>query len=179
MKKLFYLIALFLVFMFPVMAQEITEMVPQETLSLKKGNIPPQIIKAVDELFQGNTQVAWGVFPYELKDYGWVVNTSYNDPIDHYEVHLKTADGSDAFVVFESTGELIRYRLTKQNASIPAPIMKSIANSPYKDWKVNSDIMLIKNNQKKIVEHYAVKLEKANMKKTLYFTTKGEVLSNK
>lgn len=179
MKKSLFLISLFLVFMFPVMAQETSEVVPEETLTLKKGNIPPTVLKAAEDLFKGSKQVAWGVFPYELKDYGWVVNTEYNEPIDHYEIHLKTADGSDAYVVIESTGEVIRYRLVKKEAPIPAPIMKSIESGPYKDWKVSGDVMLIKNNQKKIIEHYAVKLEKGGMKKTLYFTTKGEVLMNK
>ena len=98
--------------MFPVMAQDLnSEAVPEESLTLKKGNIPPAVLKAADQLFQGNTQVAWGVFPYELKDYGWVVNKDYNDPIDHYEIQFKAKDGSDVFAVFESTGELIRSKL--------------------------------------------------------------------
>jgi hypothetical protein len=179
MKKMTLLLSLFLVIFFPVIAQDVKEVVPEESLTLKKGNIPPQILKAADELFKGSSQIAWGVFPYELKDYGWVVNTEYNEPIDHYEIHLKTADGSDAYVVFESTGELIRYKLIKKNSPVPQAIMKSIESGPYKDWKVNGDVMLIRNNQKKIVEHYTVNLVNGNMKKTLYFTTKGDAVMNK
>jgi hypothetical protein len=165
--------------MFPVIAQDVSEVLPAEILILKKGNIPPQVIKAAEQLFQGSTQVQWGVFPYELKDYGWVVNKDYNEPIDHYEVMLKAKDGSDISAVFESTGELIRYNLIRKNAPVPQTIIKSIENGPYKDWKVTGDVMHIINNQKKIVEHYAVKLEKGNLKKTLYYTTKGDVLVNK
>lgn len=108
-----------------------------------------------------------------------MVNSDYNEPINHYEIHMKLADGSDAYVVFESTGELIRYRVVKKNAPIAPAIMKTIESGPYKDWKVNGDVMVIKNNQKKIVDHYAVNLVKGSMKKTLYYTTKGEVLTNK
>lgn len=178
MKKLLSLITLFLVFMYPAISQvpELSESVPQESLILKKGNIPPQILKAADELFKGATQVEWGVFPYELKDYGWVVNTEYNEPIDHYEIHMKMSDGSDAFAVFESTGELISYRVSKKDAPVPASIMASIQKSPYKSWKINSDVMLIKNNQKKVSEHYAIRLANGNQKKTLYFNLLGEVL---
>lgn len=179
MKKSLFLISLLLVFFLPVIAQEASEVVPEESLTLKKGNIPPQVLKAAEDLFKGSTQIAWGVFPYELKDYGWVVNSDYNEPINHYEIHMKLADGSDAYVVFESTGELIRYRVVKKNAPIAPAIMKTIESGPYKDWKVNGDVMVIKNNQKKIVDHYAVNLVKGSMKKTLYYTTKGEVLTNK
>jgi hypothetical protein len=180
MKKLQFLVLAFLVSSVPILAQElISEEVPVENLTLKKGNIPPQIIKTAEQLFQGDTQVAWGVFPYELKDYGWVVNKEYNLPIEHYEMLMKTKDGSDIYAVFESTGELIRYRISNKNAPIPKFILDTIEKGEYKDWKIVGDAALIKNNQKKVVEHYAVKLEKGNIKKTLYFTTKGENIAVK
>ena len=180
MKKLLFLASAFLVLTFPILAQDlVSEEVPTEFLTLKKGNIPPAVIKAAEQLFEGNTQIAWGFFPYELKNYGWVVNKEYNEPIDHYEIQFKGKDGSDIFAVFESTGEFISSRVVNKKAPVPPDIMRSIEKSNYKDWKIIGDVMLIKNNQKKTVEHYAVKLEKGNMKKTLYFTKKGEVLTNK
>jgi hypothetical protein len=178
MKKLQFLLLAFVVFSFPLLAQELTEEVPVETLILKKGNIPPEIIKAADKLFQGSTQIEWGVFPYELKDYGWIVNKEYNEPINHYAIHMKGVNGSDIYAVFESTGELIRYRETKKDAPLPPPIMSYIQKSEYKDWKIVGDAMLVKSNQKKIVEHYAVKLQKDKKIKTLYFTPKGELLKS-
>jgi len=179
MKKLLFLFSAFLVLTFPLMAQAISEEVPEEFLTLKKGNIPPAVLKAAEQLFQGKTQVAWGVFPYELKNYGWVVNNDYNEPIDHYQIKFKANDGSDIDAVFESTGELISSRIINKNAPVPPFILKAIDNSEYKDWKIIGDVMLIKNTQKKTVEHYSVKLEKGNIKKTLYFTTKGDLLANK
>ena len=167
-----------LVLTFPILAQE-SEQVPEEFLTLKKGNIPPAVIKAAEQLFQGNTQVAWGAFPYELKNYGWVVNKDYNEPINHYEIQFKAKDGSDVFSVFESTGELISTKIINKQAPVPPAILKAIEDGENKDWKIVGDVMKIKQNQKNTVEHYAVTLGKGNMKKVLYFTIKGEVLTNK
>ena len=180
MKKLVFLLLGFLVLSFPVLAQElVSDEGPAEHLTLKKGNIPAPVIKAAEQLFEGNTQVAWGVFPYELRNYGWVANKEYNEPIDHYEIQFKGKDGSDIYAVFESTGELISDRIIHKNAPVPTAIMKSIENSEYKNWKIAGDVELIKNTQKRVVEHYAVKLIDGSKKKTLYFTTKGDVLTNK
>jgi hypothetical protein len=179
MKKTLFLVLGFLVLEFPILAQELaSEDGPAELLTLKKGNIPAPVLKAAEQLFEGSTQIAWGVFPYELKNYGWVVNKEYNEPIDHYEIQFKGKDGSDVYAVFESTGEFISSRIIHKNAPVPPAIMKSIENSQYKNWKVSGDVELIKNTQKKAVEHYVVKLTNGNMKKTLYFTEKGEVLIN-
>jgi len=177
MKKLQFLVLAFLVFSIPVLAQElVSEEVPIDYLTFKKGNIPPAIIKAAEELFQGSIQNGWGVFPYELKNYGWSVNKDYNEPIDHFEISMIGKDGSDIFAVFESTGELISCRVINKNAPPPRVVMAAIEKGQYKDWKVAGDVVLIKHTQKKTVEHYAVKVEKGNMKKTLYFTTNGEIL---
>jgi hypothetical protein len=180
MKKSLLTVFFFLAALFPTFAQmEVNEDVPIETLTLKKGNIPPAILKAADEIFKGNTQVQWGVFPYELKDYGWVVNKEYDSPIDHYEILMKTKDGTDVFAVFESTGELIRYRSVNKNAAIPAKVLAAVAKTQYKDWKVVGGSEVVKNNQKKVVEHYTVKLENGTQKKNLYYTVNGEMLTNK
>jgi hypothetical protein len=182
MKKLYGVLMFFVVFMFPMFAQDdmlLKEDVPVESLTFKKGNIPPAVMKTAEELFKGNPQVAWGVFPYEFKDYGWVVNKDYSEPIDHYEVQFKAADGSDIYAVFESTGELIRYRITNMKAALPPEILKSIAQSQYKDWKVVGKTEKVNESQRKIVEHYIVKLENGGKKKTLYFTSKGDLLTNK
>ena len=128
------------------------------------------------QIFKRSTQVEWGAFPYELKDFGWFVNTEYKDPIDHYAIHMKRLDGSDIYAVFESTGELIKYRMVKKNAPLPEPVMAAVEKSAYKDWKITGDVELIKSSQKKVEEHYIVKLEKDKKKKNLYITPKGDML---
>lgn len=180
MKKLLLLISAILVLTFPIMAQELlSEEVPEEILTLKKGNIPPAVVKAAEELFKGSTQIKWGVFPYEFKDYGWVVNKDYNEPIDHYEIYLKTTNGDEAHAVFEPNGDLVRYKLMTKNVPLPKPVLSAISKSEYKDWKINKDVELIKSDQKKVVEHYIVKLENGNQKKTLYYSLNGDLLTNK
>jgi len=176
MKKLILLLGL-VVLAFPVLAQ-MSDDAPQDFLILKKGNIPLPVQAAADKLFKGDTQVAWGTFPYELKNYGWVVNKDYNEPIDHYEVKFKASNGSDIYAVFESTGELISTKIINKNAPVPPAIMKAITDGKYKDWQIAGDVMQIKNTQKKVVEHYAIKLKKGDMTKHLYFTVKGEELPN-
>ena len=178
MKNIIVSLVFFLLAFSPVVAQVANEEVPIERLTLKKGNVPPAVIQAADKIFKGSTQVKWGVFPYEMKDYGWVVNNNYSEPIDHYEVNLKAANGSEIFAVFESTGELIRYRTVDKNAVVPSTIRNAIARSEYKDWKITGDTEIIKCNQKKIDEHYVIKLVKGNQKKTLYYNLKGEGLTN-
>ena len=110
MKRLILLITVLSGLIFPIIAQTVTEEEPIESLTLKKGNIPAPVLKAAEQLFEGNTQIAWGTSPYELKDYGWSVNKEYNEPINHYEIQLKGKDGSDIYAVFESTGELLNAR---------------------------------------------------------------------
>lgn len=179
MKKSLVLLALFLLSGLSLLAQMVSEDVLVENLTLKKGNLPPIVLKAAEELFKGNTQISWGVFPYELKDYGWIKNQNYNDPIDHYEIHMHSDDGSEIYAVFESTGELIRYRLSRKNKTLPPAILNAISKSEYKDWKIIEDTELIRSSQKKVTDHYSVKLMKDNDKKTLYFDLKGDELINK
>jgi hypothetical protein len=179
MKKLILFLISSLILFFPVIAQEVTEEVPEEVFTLKRGNIPQAVLKTADEFFKGATQIKWGVFPNELKSYGWVKNKNYNEPIDHYEITMNSSNGSTVDAVFESTGELIRYRTVTKNVPPPSVIMKAIINSPYKDWTIIKDTEIIKDYQNKIAEHYAVKLEKGNQKKTLYYTMDGNLLTNK
>jgi hypothetical protein len=181
MKKNFLVVSLFLVFTLPILAQvEVGgEQIPSESLTLRKGNIPAPVIKAAQKLFEGSTQVAWGVFPYELKNYGWVVDNEYNEPIDHYEIKMVAKDGSDIYAVFESTGELNYCKIVNKKAPVPKEIVAQIEKEGYKDWKIVGDVLKVTNNEKKITEHYAVKVAKGNQTQTLYFTTRGENLAVK
>lgn len=179
MKKLLLFLMSFSVLIFPLIAQQDSEEVPEEVLTLKRGNIPPAVLKSADELFKGATQIKWGVFPNELKSYGWVKNKDYNDPIDHYEICMLASNGSSVDAVFESTGELIRSRTVTKNVPPPSTIMKAIESGPYKGWTIAKDTEVIKDYQKKIAEHYVVNLQKGNQKKTLYYTINGDVLTNK
>lgn len=181
MKRVLFVLTAFLVFVLPALPQgnDESEEVPVSMLTMKKGNIPPAVIKAAENIFKGSTQTKFGVFPNEFKNYGWEANKNYNEPIDHYEVILKTSNGAEADAVFESTGELIRYKLTDKNAALPEPVLKAIGKTEYKDWKMTGDTEIIKSSQKKVVDHYVVRFEKDSKKKTVYYTMSGDVVSNK
>ncbi|MGB8491726.1 MAG: hypothetical protein WCE64_11780 [Bacteroidales bacterium] len=181
MKKFLFFAMILVVFAYPSQAQEreLSEDVPLEQLTLKKGNMPPAVIKAAEELFKGKTQLKYGVFPYELKKYGWEPASDYDKPIDHYEVYLRSADGTDVYAVFESTGDLIKYREVDKNVALPESILKAIANSEYKGWKVNEGTEIVKSVQNKTVDHYIVRLQNGRQKKVLYYTISGEQLINK
>ncbi len=163
----------------PVIAQDVTEEDPVESLELKKGDIPSPVQKAAEKLFEGDTQIAWGSFPYELKNYGWYVNPDYKGPVDYYEIKFKAKDGSNVFAVFESTGKLIRCKIINKDAPVPQNIVAALENGEYKGWKIVGDVMLIKSNRKNIDEHYAVKVEKGGKEKTLFFAPEGKLLSAK
>jgi hypothetical protein len=177
MKRVLLFLTALLGLTLPIIAQTVSEEEPVESLILKKGNIPAPVRQSAEQLFQGNMQVAWGSFPYELKDYGWSVNKDYDEPIDHYEIKFKGNDGSDIYAVFESTGELIKCKIINRDAPVPKQIRDALEKGEYKDWKITGDVMQIKSSQKKVDEHYAVKVEKDKMNKTLYFTPQGLLLS--
>lgn len=184
MKKWLVMFMTALVCGFPALAQpeELSEEVPTEMLTLKKGDIPPVVIKAAQDLFEGSTQLKWGVFPYEFKNYGWSVIKDKDlptGPVDQYEIFMKTSNGSDAFAVFKANGDLVRCRLMDKKVALPGSIQVAIGKSQYKDWKIRDDKELVTGSKGKVVEHYIVRLEKGNQKKTLYYTINGDLLTNK
>ena len=177
MKRSFVITILLIFSMYPVIAQSVTAEEPVESLKLKKSDIPLAVTKSADKLFEGNTQVKWGKFPYELKDYGWYVNKDATEPIDHYEIMLKGTDGSDIYAVFKPNGDLIKSKIINKNAEVPKMIRNSLATGEYKDWHIVGDIMEIKTTGNNVDEHYEVKLEKNGTKKTLYYAPDGNLLS--
>lgn len=186
MKKWLVVLMSFLIFGFPAMAQpeEPSEEMPAEVLTLKKNEIPPAVIKAAQDLFKGSTQIKWGIFPYEFKNYGWIKVKSESDAppsgkVDTYEIFLKTSKGNDAYAVFEGDGDLVRCRIMDKDIALPESIQKAIAKSEYNGWKIRDDKEKVSGAKGKVVEHYIVRLEKGTQKKTLYFTLNGDLLINK
>ena len=179
MKKLVFLFMAFLVSAFPIMAQNMISVdVPVEKLDLSKKKIPTAIVNAADKLFEGNTQVAWGKFPYELKKYGWAVEQQGSTPIDHYEIQIKAKNGSDIFAVLDSKGELLRYKIVEKNVAPPKSVLTALENSKYKDWKIVGDVMHIKYRQNDVDEQISLNLKKGNRTKNVTFKVDGIELEN-
>ncbi|MGB8490605.1 MAG: hypothetical protein WCE64_06060 [Bacteroidales bacterium] len=181
MKKMVVLVSFLGGALFPAAAQStdmMTEEVPVETITLKKGDIPPDVIKTADEIFKEKADVKWTAFPFKLKKYGWEVDQNNSVPVDMYEVFFKTTNGVDTYAVFDSSGNLERYRTIDKDASLPIPILKAVTREGYKDWKVQSGTEIVTDLKNNIEEHYTVRLHKGNQKKILYFTKEGKRVMN-
>ncbi len=177
MKKAMFSLAGLLVYVVSSFSQVAVE--PIETLSMNKGNIPPAVIQTANQFFKGETQINWGIFPNQPIDLGWDADQSYNEPLDHYEIHMQGRNGSEIDAIVESTGKVIAYRASIKNASLPQSVKDAISKTQFRDWDFIKDSELIKENQTKVVDQFSVKLEKGREKKTLYYTITGDQLVNK
>jgi hypothetical protein len=181
MKKMVVLVSFLSGALIPVAGQAtdmLTEEVPIETITLKKGDIPPEVLKTADAIFREKTDAKWTAFPYKLKDYGWEVDQTNSVPVDMFEVYFKTNNGIDTYAVFDSSGNLVRYRTIDKDAALPVDILKAIEREGYKDWKVLDGTEIVKDVKNNVDEHYTVRLQKGNQKKILYFTKEGKRVMN-
>jgi hypothetical protein len=167
-------------FLFPLLAQvdhdaRVNDVIPVETLTLKKEQIPQAIVKSVAVDFSTGQPVTWGKFPYNLENYGWVVNqgTAGEKP-DHYEVLIKAKDGSDVYAVYNADGTIIETRSVYKNIPVPAEVTASLAKSKYSDWTIIGDKELIKyfKDKKNIEEHFRLTVQKGNLKHSISFNYK-------
>jgi len=180
MKKLFVSVLAFLGFLFPLLSQvdhdySITDKIPVETLTLKKEQIPPAIIKAVTSDFSTGQALTYGKFPFVLENYGWVINKdAAGEKPDHYEVLIKANDGSDVYAVYAPDGSIIQSRSLYKNITIPAEVKNSLAKGQYKDWTIVGDKEIIKfyNSKKDVEEHFRITVEKNNVKRSISFNYK-------
>jgi hypothetical protein len=185
MKKLIVSLLAFTGFLFPLLSQvdhdqREGDIIPVETLTLKKDQVPAPIVKAVNDNFAAAQEFKWGKFPYVLEKYGWVVaKDAANQKPDRYEVNIKTKDGSDVYAVYSPDGTIIQSRTIRKNAALPSSVTQSLAKSQYKDWTVVGDKELLKywNSRTDVEEHFRITVEKNNLKKTISFNYK-EAASN-
>jgi len=177
MKKLLVSVLAFLGFLFPLLAQvdhdyRLNDIIPVESLTLKKDQIPPAIVQAVNKDFSTGQAVTWGKFPYTLENYGWVVNPdAAGEKPDHYEVFIKAKDGSDVYAVYAANGTIIQSRSLYKNIALPAVVKDRLAKSQYKDWTIVGDKEIIKylNDEKDVIQHFRVTVEKNNVKRSISF----------
>jgi hypothetical protein len=180
MKKLFVSVLALSGFLFPLLAQvdhdrEVSEVVPVESLTLKKEQIPQAIVKAVGVDFSTGKPVTWGKFPFNLQNYGWVVNKDMaGEKPDHYEVLIKAKDGSDIYAVYTADGTILQSKSVYKNIPVPAEVSTKLANSQYKDWTVVGDKELIRyfKNKMNVEEHFRLTIQKGKEKRTVSFNYK-------
>lgn len=177
MKKLIISLFAFTGFLFPLLAQvdhELTESeeVPVESLTLKKDQVPPAIVKAVTSDFQNGQAFMYGKFPYVLEKFAWVIDQDAKElKPDLFEAYIKTSDGSRIYAIYKPDGTIVQSRTIRVNAALPRDVGEALAKSQYKDWKVVGDKEFIKyfNSKNNIEEHVKVTVEKDNVKKNISF----------
>jgi hypothetical protein len=187
MKKFLVSVLAFSGFLFPLLAQvdhdyRISDIIPVEALTLKKEQIPPSIIKAVSTDFSSGQALTWGKFPYNLENYGWVVNKdAATEKPDHYEVYIKAKDGSDVYAVYAPDGTIIQSRSLYKNISLPAVVKDRLSKSQYKDWTVIGDREIIRyfNEKKNEEAHFRVTVEKNNVRRSISFNYTQPVVKEK
>ena len=183
MKKFFFLLLASAGFTFPLFAQvdhiiDESEAMPVESLILKKDQVPPAIVNAVNSDFRNGGAFEWGKFPFVLEKYAWVVDKDAgNAKPDFYEVFIKAHDGSDIYAVYTPDGTIKESRTIRKNAALPLSVTESLAKSQYKDWTVVGDKEIIKyfNTKSDVEEHVKVTVEKNSIKKNLSFNYKEPV----
>jgi hypothetical protein len=153
---------------------------PVVTSRLDKGQVPAEVVKAVNTQFNRNNPLTWSKFPFALKEYGWVYDVGAEDlQLDRYEVTMKTENGNDLWAVYTKSGELVETREMSTNIAVPADVMEMFNNSQYKDWKIvgNREIIRFYHDhsldKSKIEQHFRITVEKDGTKRSISFNWKG------
>ena len=183
MKKLLFLSLAFLGFLFPLLAQvdhdyNPNDREPVNSTLIKKDQVPPEVIKAVQTKFDLNNSATWSKFPYALKEYGWVYDVGASDvKLDRYEVSMKTTKGDELWAVYTSKGELVETRETVNNVTPPAHVLAELAKSQYKDWAIVGDKEIIRfyhdRNNNSVEQHFRLTVQKDNVKRSISFNFQG------
>jgi len=181
MKKLLVTFAALMVFVLPSLAQvdhdyNSNDMVPPENFALKKDQIPPAIIKAVNTDFALSNPTTWSKFPYALKEYGWVydIGTS-NLNLNQFQVTMKTDNGNELDAIYSPDGKLIESREMSLNVKVPDYINEALSKSQYKDWTIVGDKEIIKyyHDKNNVEQHFRLTVEKENVKRSISFNYKA------
>ncbi len=182
MKKLNFFKVTFLLITFPVWVFAQNVQLPTVEISVSADKVPARVKDAFLKDFGPDHQpMVWATSQSKFDTYGWeqTVNVS-NQEVYDYILHTKTTNGSTLDAVYTPDGKLIRSREEVKNFEPPQVILASLEKSQYKDWKIAKDVHLIKTYETgKSMEHYDLKLEKGNQKKSVYFDKSGKMLMNK
>ena len=183
MKKLVFSVIAFLGILFPLLAQvdhdyNANDRVPVLNTTIKREQVPVEVVKAAQTQFDMNNSGTWSKFPYALKEYGWVYDVGASDvKLDRYEVTLKNKDGNDLWAVYTSKGELVETREVSSNVAIPANVQEALSKSQYKDWKVTGNKEIIRfyhdHDNSSVEQHFRLTVEKDGVKRSISFNFQG------
>ena len=173
MRKIFLIPAVLAAFVLPTAAQTGQSSYPDELVqigaaTIKTGEIPSSVVKAVNTRFDKDNPATWSKFPHSLKEYGWLYEFGNSEtPLSNYEVTMKTSNGL-LKGVYNTAGELTQTSETSKNIQVPQYIMKALFESQYKDWKVvgNKEVVNFFNEKDHSIATQSFKLKVENGKET-------------
>lgn len=179
MKKLLVSVLVFAGLVFPLLAQvdhdyNANDRIPVVNATITKDQVPPAVIKAVNNQFDKSNPLTWSKFPFALKEYGWVYDVGASDvKLDRYEVTMKTKENNDLWAVYSADGDLIETREMSTNVIMPPSVKEALAKSQYKDWTVVGNKEIIRyyheHNNSSVEQHFRVTVEKDKVKRSISF----------
>lgn len=151
-----------------------------DAIAIDEANVPAKVKAAVIRDFGKDLKIDWTSSKLNFNTYGWEQNIDVdNADIYYYTVHTRLTKGTEIDAVYTPEGKLIRSREKLEDFEPPKSILAGLEKGQYKDWKIEKDAHIIKDKNNKIQEHYVLRLQKGNERKTVYFDKDGNMLTNK
>lgn len=171
MKKLAFILAFSMVAFSGLMAQENSELF---TAEIKKGELPRDILKALEKDFPTMIAKRFQSVPGEFINGTFVLNNNdmpYNDQT--YQIFLE-ANGFEANALYDGQGHLISAKEFWKNKPLPEAVSKAIGQM-YPGWSLSSDYEKITINQNDDMHpYYRIQLKKGHEKNRVTFDEYGK-----
>lgn len=184
MKKMTSILIFLGASLLPAIAQSyptgmIDEKVSVVTAKIPKDKIPAAIIKAANMNFDKDNPFTWTKFPRELKEFGWVyeVGSNQDKPLSGFEVTMRSTADRYLRANYDVNGKLTESRERSTNIPVPIYILRDIAGSQYKDWKITGNkevVQFYSTGDKPTADQYfRLILRKGSEKKRLAYRYEG------
>jgi hypothetical protein len=152
----------------------------EDAIAIDEANVPDKVKAAVNRDFGKDLKIDWASTKLNFEQYGWEqIRDVSTEDINYYTIHTKLAKGSEIDAVYTPDGKLIRSREKLEDFEPPKNILSALEKSPYKDWKIDKDVHVIKDHKGKVQDHYVFLVQKGNERKNVYFDQSGKMLTNK
>ncbi|MCB0656351.1 MAG: hypothetical protein KDC57_09465 [Saprospiraceae bacterium] len=146
MKKLAFILAFSMVTMSGLLAQSTSELF---TAKIKKGEVPGEIIAAIEKDFPKMIAQDFQTVPGEFINGTFVLNSENLDTYNNemYRIYLNAKNGFEATALYDKHGHLVSAREYWKNKPLPENVAKAVGEL-YPGWALNSDFerITITNN---------------------------------
>ncbi|MCB0672638.1 MAG: hypothetical protein KDC59_11905 [Saprospiraceae bacterium] len=161
MKKLAFISAFLMVAFSGLIAQENGELF---TAEIKKGELPKDILKAIEKDFPTMIAKQFKAIPGEFINGTFVLNNNETPNNDQtYQIFLE-ANGFEANALYDAQGHLISAKEHWKNKPLPEAVSRAIGQM-YPGWTLGSDYEKISINQNdNLHPYYRIQLKKGHEK---------------